>query len=129
MEDFPDTVDALIIEENSKVFAAVNKRQHIHRQRFSLAHELGHYFLHKDGVPDDIITIDSPPTGEWEESTKDPAEIEADIFASELLVPLSMLKEELKDEKKSLHHLSSVFLVSEQVISIAMTRHYSSLFK
>ncbi len=129
MDDFPDTVDALIIEEDSKIYAAVNKKQHIHRQRFSLAHELGHYFLHKNGVPVDTVSIDNPPTGDWEEPTKDPAETEADIFANELLVPVSMLKEQLKGPKKTLAELSAVFLVSEQVISIAMTRHYNSLFK
>lgn len=129
MDDFPASVDALIIEEDSKVYAAVNKQQHIHRQRFSLAHELGHHFLHKNGIPVDTVSIDNPPTGEWEEPTKDPGETEADIFANELLVPVSMLREQLKGPKRTLAELSSVFLVSEHVISIAMTRHCNSLFK
>lgn len=126
MDEFPDTVDALIIEDGAKVYAAVNKKQHVHRQRFSLAHELGHYFLHKGGIPEDPVTIDNPPNDDWEEGTKDPAEREADLFAGELLVPLPMLKQH---KSKNLGELSAVFLVSEQVISIALTRHYNSLFK
>src|SRR5208283_2603728 len=61
IEDFPDTVDALIVEDGSKVYAAVNARQHLHRRRFSLAHELGHYFMHRDGPPQDLVDIDNPP--------------------------------------------------------------------
>jgi hypothetical protein len=36
IEDFPDSVDALIIEDDAKVYAAVNSRHHLHRRRFSL---------------------------------------------------------------------------------------------
>ena len=128
VDDFPDTVDALFIEDGAKVYAAVNARQHLHRQRFSLAHELGHYFLHRDGMPEDAVTIDSPPTGEDEigAPTKSPAEIEADLFAGELLVPLEMLKAHVS---KGIPELSKIFVVSEQVISIAISRHMRALYK
>ena len=126
MDDFPEAVDALIIEEGLKVYAAVNSTHHIHRQRFSLAHELGHYFLHQGGIPEDIVSIDNPPTGEWGEGSKDPAETEADIFAGELLVPLDMLKQH---RNKSLKELSALFVVSEHVISISLSKHLNSLFK
>jgi len=33
VEDFPDSVDALIIEDDAKVYAAVNSRHHLHRRR------------------------------------------------------------------------------------------------
>src|SRR5208282_3306078 len=69
VEDFPDSVDALIIEDGEKVYAAVNARQHLHRRRFSLAHELGHYFLHRDGPPEEAITIDNPPSDDMGEVT------------------------------------------------------------
>ena len=126
VEDFPDTVDALFIEDGQNTFAAVNARQHPHRQRFSLAHELGHYFLHKHFTAEDPITIDAPPSEESDFGTKSPIEIEADIFAGELLVPFEMLK---THATKSIPELSKVFLVSEQVVSIAITKHMKALFK
>lgn len=128
VDEFPDTVDALIIEDGMKVHAAVNARQHLHRQRFSLAHELGHFFLHRSGMPEDVVTIDDPPTGEDEMAapTKGPAETEADLFAGELLVPVEMLKVHIS---KPLPELSKLFLVSEQVVSIAIMRHYKALYK
>lgn len=126
VEDFPDTVDALIVEDGSKVCAAVNANQHLHRRRFSLAHELGHYFMHREGMPEEPITIDNPPSDEIGSPTKSPAETEADIFAGELLVPLTMLKPLVH---KGIPELSRIFLVSEQVISIAISRHMKALYK
>src|SRR5579863_1263022 len=126
VDDFPDTVDALIVEDGSKVYAAVNARQHLHRRRFSLAHELGHYFMHRDGMPEEAITIDNPPSDDMGEVTKSPAETEADLFAGELLVPLEMLKLHVQ---KGIPELSGIFLVSEQVISISISRHMKTLYK
>jgi Zn-dependent peptidase ImmA (M78 family) len=59
-------------------------------------------------------------------NTKSPEEAEADFFAGELLVPLELLKAE---SNKQIPHLSKVFAVSEQVVSIAVSRHMNALFK
>ena len=126
VEDFPDSVDALIIEDGEKVYAAVNARQHLHRRRFSLAHELGHYFLHRDGPPQDLVDIDNPPADQIGSESKGPAEIEADLFAGELLVPLDMLR---KHVSEGIPAISKTFVVSEQVVAIAISRHMRQLFK
>lgn len=126
MTDFPDTVDALIIQDGAKVYAAINARQHLHRQRFSLAHELGHYFLHRGGGLEELVTIDNPPSEGAEQPGKDANEVEADLFAGELLVPLGMLK---AHAGRHIPELAKLFLVSEQVISIAISRHMKTLFK
>ena len=126
VDDFPDTVDALIIADGAKFYAAVNARQHLHRQRFSLAHELGHFFLHREGMPEDAVTIDNPPSGEADTPMKSATEIEADLFAGELLVPLEMLKLHVG---KAIQVLSRLFVVSEHVISIAISRNMKVLYK
>ncbi len=127
VDDFPDTVDAMIIERGRETYAAVNGRQHLHRRRFSLGHELGHFFLHRgDYGLEPSVTIDNPPSDDDPIPTKDPAESEADLFAGELLVPLAMLK---PYARKGVAELSQIFLVSEHVISIALSRHYNVLFK
>ena len=127
VDDFPDTVDAMIIERGRETYAAVNGRQHLHRRRFSLAHELGHFFLHRgDYGSEAMVTIDDPPSEEDLVPTKDPAESEADMFAGELLVPLAMLK---PLARKGIAELSRIFLVSEHVISVAISKHYNLLFK
>jgi len=127
VDDFPDTVDALIIERGNKIYAAVNALQHPHRRRFSLAHELGHYFLHRgDYGSSPTVSIDEPPSDEDLIPTKDPVESEADMFAGELLVPLGMLK---PHARKGIAELSRLFLVSEHVIGIAISKNFKVLFK
>jgi Zn-dependent peptidase ImmA (M78 family) len=126
VDDFPDTVDALIIADGAKFYAAVNARQHLHRQRLSLAHELGHFFLHREEMPEDAVTIDNPPSGQADIPMKSAAEIEADLFAGELLVPLEMLKLHVA---KGIQELSRLFVVSEHVISIAISRNMKVLYK
>lgn len=125
VDDFPDTVDALIIEDGTTIYAAVNAQQHFHRQRFSLAHELGHYFLHRDNTFGDPITIDSPAEAD-DFGTKSPMETEADNFAGELLVPLEMLKLHVG---KSIPELSKVFRVSEQAMGVAVSKNMNALYK
>jgi predicted nucleic acid-binding Zn-ribbon protein len=74
------------------------------RKRFSIAHELGHHFLH---------------THHGSGST---AEREADAFAGELLVPGHMLRAAIV-ETQSVEELRRVFRVSRQVIEIAAETH------
>ena len=127
VDDFPDTVDALIVERGRETYAAVNGRQHLHRRRFSLAHELGHFFLHRGGYSSEpVVTMDDLPSEEELVPTKDPAEAEADLFAGELLVPLAMLK---PHARTGVAELSQIFLVSEHVISVAISKHFNVLFK
>jgi hypothetical protein len=61
-------------------------------------------------------------------SSLDPYEAEADIFAGELLVPLPMLKRHFKSGMTAAD-VARLFAVSEQAASIAITTHFTSLFK
>jgi Zn-dependent peptidase ImmA (M78 family) len=112
-----------------RVIAVANMNQSPNRRRFSLAHELGHHLLHPDRTElEDRSSIDSPPPGPDEFSGKDPYEAEADIFAGELLVPLPMLKRNFKSGMTAAD-VARLFAVSEQAASIAITTHFTSLFK
>lgn len=75
-------------------------------QRFSIAHELGHYFLGTTHVGD----------GTWT------AEREADAFANELLVPGPLLLKELR-QMTSRRALADRFEVSVTVLGIAAQNH------
>lgn len=93
-----------IPEENRKLIG-LNKKYHIHNKRFSIGHELGHYFLNH------------PPESECTDEEIKLYNREADEFSAELLIPLNLLKEkirELKDAKK----IASLFLVSEEALWI-----------
>lgn len=125
---FSDDVDALIIPLGDRFIAAVNKNQSPNRRRFSLAHELCHYLLHRDrSILEERVTIDTPLERD-EVHSKDVFEAEADVFAGELLVPLSFLKKHLRPGV-TIPDIARLFEVSEQVASIAFSNHYSSLRK
>lgn len=65
----------------------------LNRLRFSLAHELGHYVLHKDRYESENIT-DFDRLKDWlnyHSGDKDEIEHEANEFAGRLLVPIEVL--------------------------------------
>lgn len=126
---FPDDVDALIVSAEDGPVAVVNKNQSNNRRRFSLAHELGHFVLHRDGsVLETAISIDSPPTGDSGDERSSVAEREANLFAGELLVPVAFLKEHFRPGMTAAD-VATLFEVSESVAAIAISSHMRALFK
>jgi len=140
-------LDGLLVR-NKRVIA-LNVDKPPRRQRFSLAHELGHYALNHDYLKQlgPAIDIDHPPEGVH--PRHNPLEAEADEFANELLVPPQLLKRfrlapehQREGSGKAFHRpfanlarrmntqrvlkekdLADLFEVSAEVIFIALTRH------
>ena len=84
----------------------VNEKHHIHRQRFSIGHELGHIYLCH---PHDVFD----PENEKDKILED----EADIFSAEFLVPLKTIKSEFKS-CRDFQILAKKFMVSSQTMYI-----------
>ena len=125
---FPDDVDALIVTNDDGAVAVVNRKQSVRRRRFSCAHEIGHFVLHRDmSVLEDSVSIDLPPTGE-DGSTVSATEREANLFAGDLLVPLEYLKKVFRPGMTAAD-VAQVFEVSESVAAIAISSHTRALFK
>jgi Zn-dependent peptidase ImmA (M78 family) len=118
VEHFQDSLSALCVEQAGMKYAAVNKRHSLHRKRFSLAHELGHWVLgHTREYSLEGITIDSPPDPSEVNTKNKIEETEANEFAGELLVPHMQLKKNL-DRIVDINRLSSLFEVSPEVMTI-----------
>ncbi len=131
VDTFLNNIDAIFLknENDGQIYACVNANHHLHRQRFSLAHEFGHILLYHDlNYYRFNVTIDNPPITKNHFDTEATFETEANIFAGELLVPLKMLKREFRKTNK-IEELSRKFLVSQQVMSIAISNHIQSLYK
>jgi Zn-dependent peptidase ImmA (M78 family)/transcriptional regulator with XRE-family HTH domain len=98
----------------------INSDQPYERQRYSAAHELGHFVLNH--APDGTQPIVSPLGRRFE-----PKEVEADSFAAEFLMPTSMIAAELKQlssrEKLEDHvyRLADRFLVSFQAMTLRLS--------
>jgi Zn-dependent peptidase ImmA (M78 family) len=124
---FPDEIDALIIVRKKGAVAVTNVNQSDLRRRFSLAHELYHY-LEEGGVS---VLEDSQDTSQqaatrMTKAGKDPFEVEADIFAGELLVPQALLSKYV-NRSNDARFVSMMFNVSEAVAAISLKDHQSDL--
>lgn len=103
-----DSLSGTLIRELKAV--GINRNHPLVRKRFSLGHELGHYFL---GHPSEI---------EMEESDeKDAFEQEANEFAAEILMPYSHIKQAIK-EHKDIEQLAKMYLVSTSAITLRLMK-------
>lgn len=81
--------------EQGIILVSNSENQYATRTRFSIAHELGHWELHKDIA--NSIECDKRAMNEWFGSQKEKTrEIQANEFASELLLPEIFLEREIK---------------------------------
>jgi Zn-dependent peptidase ImmA (M78 family) len=85
----------LVRSDDGKFKISVNKSDTYYRQRFTMAHELGHYLMHAhligDGV-DDSTAYRSVPEGRFYNSAiTSVEETQANQFASRLLLPKSVI--------------------------------------
>ncbi len=96
-EDYGNAFDGLLEHRSGKFHVYLNSRnaKHIYepRVRFTLAHELGHYLIdeHRNALKNGL-TPSHPSFTNF--SSDNEVELEADFFASSLLIPKSRL---LKD--------------------------------
>jgi len=97
-------VSGFLIQEQDLSAIAYNSTHHIHRQRFTVAHEIGHLLLGHNIIDEGSVT-------ETEEK-------EANIFASELLMPLDFLKNDIKIHGCTIPRLAEAYMVSEQAMGI-----------
>ncbi len=90
-ENFGPDVSGILYREGTKVVIAVNATHAKTRQRFTIAHEVGHLSLHP-GRPmfvDRSVRIDRRDANA--SLGVDPDEIEANSFAAALLMPENMI--------------------------------------
>jgi len=88
------------------------------RRRFTIAHELGHFILHRSQRPSFSCDKESVYSGA---DTIRTIEREADDFASNLLMPGDLLREWISDQQIDLHVLSAIakrFEVSFEALCI-----------
>jgi Zn-dependent peptidase ImmA (M78 family) len=116
-QEMEDGISGLKATYKGASFIRYNLRHSIKRNRFTVAHEIGHILLgHSDNDP--VFSLGS----------KNPKEIEANQFAAELLTPLAMLKDAVC-ECKTVSKLSTAFWVSKEEMNwrILETNLYSCL--
>jgi Zn-dependent peptidase ImmA (M78 family) len=126
-QELEDSVSGILMIKDGRGIIVVNEEHHPNRQRFFMAHELGHYLLHTDAGS---VFVDRSPVFFRDrrsyQGVKQP-EIDASAFATELLMPEKDLKAQLDGltidafDDVSVRRLTARFGVSAQALTIRLT--------
>jgi Zn-dependent peptidase ImmA (M78 family) len=93
----------------------INSHHSKNRRRFTLAHEISHYLLHRDEIGDGI-TDDMA----YRSRLGDHIETEANRLAAELLMPRMLVRTFFRSGIQSLDQLCQMFKVSEAAMRIRL---------
>jgi Zn-dependent peptidase ImmA (M78 family) len=111
----------LLLRKDNVSYVGINSRESITRQRFTVAHELGHLFLHTkdDTFLDHIDYRDNSYGGKIKRSRQ---EIEANTFAAALLMPQKFLLQDFKDietdlDDETVERLAQKYQVSKEAMN------------
>lgn len=117
--NLPDDISGKLHKLSDEYFEIeVNEKHSDNRQRFTIAHELGHFIFHKhligDGIVDDCAYRSSnrsnPNIGSNEET-------EANKFAANLLMPGDLISQYVSEGKRA-EQLADLFGVSLAAMKI-----------
>jgi Zn-dependent peptidase ImmA (M78 family) len=116
----------MIAKRGNDVTLLVNESDPPYRKRFTIAHELGHHFLHLMSDGDFVDTKidlfrDTESTGEESSIEQRRPEIQANQFASALLMPPELVREAFKNTH-DLSELARIFNVSEAAMGFRLSR-------
>ena len=97
--------EARIVRQGDKAVISIKKSiSPVGRKRFAIAHELGHFFLHPDTRQ--LSRCTDADFHEW--GYKKREEVEANIFAAELLMPEDIIRPKIVGETPSFNIISKL---------------------
>ena len=131
--ELKDNESGALVKENDGFSIYINERHPINRQRFTIAHELGHYFLHRDklkkenqGIVDTIKAVEGMPhITRIKGNGSNKEEKEANRFAARLLMPKSIFKRVYKSTN-SIEEVAEKFRVSVQAAAVRANEVFSN---
>ncbi len=118
-------ISGQISREGNQYVIRVNRNEARERQRFTVAHELSHYLLHRN-------VIDSSPEGIrdtvlYRSGKPEQIEFEANRLAAEIVMPKSLVDKELRSSfgglvtEATIESLASRFEVSKAAMEIKLS--------
>ena len=116
---FPDSISALFDFKNKQIL--INPNHHENRQKFSIAHEIGHFVLGHFDSEDDTNNEDVYFAEYLKLKHSAEKESEANEFAAELLMPLSLIKKQLLISHDPVK-LAEIFKVSEAAMWVRLSK-------
>lgn len=123
--DLGDDISGLLVVEKGRGAIGYNSTHARVRQRFTVAHEIGHYVMHVKNSTHSRLFIDKYVAFRDDESSagNDWEEVEANALGAALLMPARLVRDEIKkrkldlDDEDDLSALAKQFLVSTSAMS------------
>lgn len=119
-------VSGQIAKEDGAYVIRVNRNEARERQRFTIAHELSHYLLHRslidsseDGITDNVLYRSGAP---------ERIEFEANRLAADLVMPRALVSRILREEYRgivteaTIENLASRFSVSKVAMEVQLEK-------
>jgi len=106
----------MLIRKDGHALIGISSSEASVRQRFTIAHELGHFFLH----PQKDAFVDYRDNGR--DVMRTPREKEANMFAAALLMPSEFLRKDFRSfarvgvNEDELHALAKRYIVSDDAM-------------
>ena len=122
---FDDELSGMVFIKEGVPIIGVNSLHHPNRQRFTIAHELGHLELHKDMITSAVHVDKKFPAlmrNPKSATGTEEIEIQANQFAAELLMPRKLIDEALEgkqfdiEDEGPMEELAKKFKVSRQAL-------------
>ena len=118
-------VSGQIMKEDGDYIIRVNRNEARERQRFTIAHELAHYLLHRDvidhspdGITDNVLYRSGAPQQ---------IEFQANRLAADLVMPMDLVQKKLDDDfggivtEATIESLAASFQVSKAAMEIRLS--------
>ena len=115
--DLPRGVSGMLKRVEGEQFECyVDSSEPSVRQRFTAAHELGHFVLHRDSIGathSDNYRLRAEGMTNWQET-------QANQFAADILMPYDLIDKAMATGTTSVKNLAALFKVSEIAMSIRL---------
>jgi Zn-dependent peptidase ImmA (M78 family) len=128
--DLGDDISGLLVTHDGNSSICVRESEPVARQRFTIAHEIGHFVMRHQFEEDGHVHVDEG----WKVTARssaqvagaDPKEVEANQFAAALLMPSELLQQrairfgERQLREEHVTELAREFKVSEQAMALRL---------
>jgi Zn-dependent peptidase ImmA (M78 family) len=115
-----DELSGALIRKHEEIVIGVNSAHHPNRQRFTIAHEIAHFILHK-GIR---LHVDEDFRINLRDGQKNREEMEANVFAAELLMPSAFVMRDagrLQNlDEDDIRRLARRYQVSQRAMEIRL---------
>ena len=118
VSDLPLAVSGMLVKDNKREgqwTVRVNRHEHRNRQRYTIAHEIAHFVLHKDAIGEQVVDDTFYRSGLSERR-----EFEANALAAEILMPWPLIRDLMDGGQKTADELANSLEVSIAAMNIRL---------